>query len=107
MRITRRDLGVAAGAALVAWSATSLAQRSPAPIIGPSAWEWNDLEARRTAVGEVRDVVRGPTATLEELEHLQRVELVARAAQRRDDSGDLSRHQLADRGHAAPNGVIQ
>lgn len=68
MRITRRDLGVAAGAALVAWSATSLAQRPTAPIIGPSTWEWSDLEARKTDVGEVRDVVRGPTATLEELE---------------------------------------
>jgi XRE family transcriptional regulator, regulator of sulfur utilization len=68
MRITRRDLGVAAGAALVAWSATSLAQRPRAAIIGPSTWEWNDLEARKTDVGEVRDVVRGPTATLEELE---------------------------------------
>jgi quercetin dioxygenase-like cupin family protein len=38
------------------------------PIIGASAFDWNSLTAQKTAVGEVRSIVKGPTATLNELE---------------------------------------
>jgi len=68
MLITRRDLGVAGIAAVTVWSATSFAQQQAPPVMGPSVWEWKDLKPRKTAVGEVRVVARGPTATLEELE---------------------------------------
>ena len=38
------------------------------PIIGASAFDWNSFTAQKTAVGEVRSIVKGPTATLDELE---------------------------------------
>ena len=37
-------------------------------MIGPSVWNWASLEARTTDVGTYRQVARGPTATLDELE---------------------------------------
>jgi quercetin dioxygenase-like cupin family protein len=67
MTVTRRDLIVAAGAAAAICSIGALAQ-APRPVIGPSVFEWSALPVHRTDVGELRDVVRGPTATLEELE---------------------------------------
>jgi XRE family transcriptional regulator, regulator of sulfur utilization len=67
MRITLRDLLVALGATLATGSAALLAQPSR-PLIGPSVFEWNALAVKKTDVGELRDVVRGPTATLDELE---------------------------------------
>ena len=67
MRITRRDIAVAAVAAGAAWSAAALAQGTPA-ILGPMVWDWDTLEAKKTDVGELRNVVRQPTATLSELE---------------------------------------
>jgi len=67
MRVTRRDFAVAAIAAGVSLSAAALAQGAPA-ILGPMVWDWNTLEARKTDVGELRNVVRQPTATLSELE---------------------------------------
>ncbi len=45
----------------------AVAQGTPGPI-GPSVWDWNALEARTTDVGVYRHVVRGRTATLDELE---------------------------------------
>ena len=67
MRVTRRDIAVAAIAAGAAWSAAALAQGTP-NILGPTVWDWDTLEAKKTDVGEVRSVVRQPTATLSELE---------------------------------------
>jgi XRE family transcriptional regulator, regulator of sulfur utilization len=37
-------------------------------VIGESVYEWNSLKVQKTAVGETRTIVRGPTATLDELE---------------------------------------
>jgi XRE family transcriptional regulator, regulator of sulfur utilization len=37
-------------------------------VIGPSVYDWTKLEATKTDVGEHRQVLRGPTATLDELE---------------------------------------
>lgn len=65
MRITRRDLCVALAAA--SCSAALLAQGSPARI-GPSVFEWSALPVKKTDTGELREVLRGPTATLAELE---------------------------------------
>jgi uncharacterized cupin superfamily protein len=67
MAITRRDLIIAAGAAVATCSVAVLAQ-PPLPMIGPSVFEYSALPAQKTDVGEIRNVVRGPTATLEELE---------------------------------------
>jgi quercetin dioxygenase-like cupin family protein len=67
MRMTLRDLAVALAASAATLSAALLAQPAR-PLIGPSVFEWNALVARQTDVGELRDVARGPTATLDELE---------------------------------------
>ena len=37
-------------------------------MIGESAWDWNKLVVKKTSVGESRQIVKGPTATLDELE---------------------------------------
>jgi quercetin dioxygenase-like cupin family protein len=67
MRMTRRDLIVAGLAVAATWSAAALAQGNTG-ILGPAVWEWTDLKPRTTDVGALRDVVRMPTATLNELE---------------------------------------
>jgi XRE family transcriptional regulator, regulator of sulfur utilization len=67
MRLTRRDIAVAliAGAATV--SATALARVAP-DVLGPAVFDWNAMTAKKTDVGELRSLVRKPTATLDELE---------------------------------------
>ena len=67
MGITRRDIAVALGALTAGWSVAAVAGSGDS-LLGPSVWEWNALEARPTDVGALRDVVRRPTATLDELE---------------------------------------
>jgi uncharacterized cupin superfamily protein len=67
MAATKRDLIVAAGAVLTTCSIGVLAQ-PPRPVIGPSVFEYSALPVQKTDVGELRNVARGPTATLEELE---------------------------------------
>ncbi len=65
--ITRRDLVVA----LVAISATlcivAVADQK-APIMQSSAFDWNSIPVKQTAVGSTRSFFRAPTATLDELE---------------------------------------
>ena len=64
---SKRDLAIC----LISISATVAAMAAvdaAKPIIGASAFDWNTLKAQPTAVGEVRPVVKGPTATLDELE---------------------------------------
>ena len=65
--ITRRDLVAAAIAATVTFACVSLAD-PPAGVLDSTAWNWSDFVAKKTEVGERRDVVRQPTRTLEELE---------------------------------------
>ena len=66
MRITQRDLAVAAAALLLGWGANALAQRQD--VLGPAVWDWNRLAVQKTDVGALRNLVRQPTATLAELE---------------------------------------
>lgn len=66
MRITQRDLAVAAAAMLLGWGASALAQRQA--VLGPTVWDWNRLAVQKTDVGALRNLVRQPTATLAELE---------------------------------------
>lgn len=67
MAITRRDLMIAAGA-IVATCSVGLLAQAPSAVIGPSVFDYTALPAQKTDVGEIRNVARGPTATLEELE---------------------------------------
>jgi len=66
--ITRRDLVAAAIAAGVTLACVSVAATdSPTPL-DSIAWKWEDMQAKKTDVGELRSVVRHPTRTLDELE---------------------------------------
>jgi quercetin dioxygenase-like cupin family protein len=65
--ITRRDLASAALAAAFTLAAVSFAAGGN-ELLESTAWQWRDLEPRKTDVGERRDVVRQPTRTLDELE---------------------------------------
>ena len=67
MRITRRDITIAAVAVAGGWSLAALAQTAP-QILGPAVWDWTAMEAKKTDVGELRSLIRQPTATLSELE---------------------------------------
>ncbi len=67
MQVTRRDIAVAVIAGAVSLSAAALAQGTP-EVLGPMVWDWDKLEAKNTDVGQLRNVVRQPTATLSELE---------------------------------------
>lgn len=65
--LTRRDLVVAVLA--VGSTCAVLAAASPShTIIRSSTYDWNSFTAKPNAVGEVRTVVDGPTATLKNLE---------------------------------------
>ena len=66
MRVAR-DLAVAGLGAALALSASALANAAP-DILGPTVWDWNTMAAKKTDVGELRSLVRAPTATLDELE---------------------------------------
>lgn len=68
MRITKRDLAVAAIAAGATGGLFALAQTAGPNIIGASTYSWNAMTAHKSAVGETRQVLKGPTATLEQLE---------------------------------------
>lgn len=64
---TKRDLVVA----LLAISGTLgfvSAQQQPATLLPSTAFDWNAVAVRETKVGSSRQVVRSPTATLDELE---------------------------------------
>ena len=58
---------VALGGAFLGCSVMALAQQGGA-ILGPAVFDWNAMTVTKTDVGEVRSVVRQPTATLKELE---------------------------------------
>lgn len=67
MPVTTRDVVIAVVASLAGLSTAVFAQDKPA-LLGPAVWEWKTLGAKTTDVGALRDVVRQPTATLDELE---------------------------------------
>jgi XRE family transcriptional regulator, regulator of sulfur utilization len=67
MGITRRDVAVALGATtLTVTAAAALAQSHDR--LGPAVFDWNSLPVQKTDVGAIRNLVRSPTATLDELE---------------------------------------
>lgn len=65
--ITRRDLVAAAIAATVTLACVSMADDKK-PVLDSTAWKWEDMEVKKTDVGELRSLVREPTRTLDELE---------------------------------------
>ena len=65
--ITRRDLVAALVAAGITMACVSVAQESGG-LLDSTAWKWQDMQVKKTDVGELRSVVRQPTRTLDELE---------------------------------------
>ena len=65
--ITRRDLAAALVASGITLACVSVARDSNG-LLDSTAWTWEDMQARKTDVGERRDVVQQPTRTLGELE---------------------------------------
>jgi quercetin dioxygenase-like cupin family protein len=64
--LTTRDLIVAVLAATATLSAVAAQQATT--VLPSSAFDWNTIAVRDTKVGQSRQVVRSPTATLDELE---------------------------------------
>jgi uncharacterized cupin superfamily protein len=65
--ITKRDIAVAL-ITLAGTAGLGTAALVEGKILGPTVFDWNKMVATKTAVGEVRSLQRGPTATLDELE---------------------------------------
>jgi XRE family transcriptional regulator, regulator of sulfur utilization len=65
--ILRRDLVTALIASSITLACASIAQE-PGKLLDSTAWKWQDMQAKKTDVGELRSVVREPTRTLDELE---------------------------------------
>ncbi len=65
--LTRRDLAICVVSVAVTMASVAIADAAK-PVIGETAWDWNSLVAKKTPVGEVRSIAKGPTATLDELE---------------------------------------
>lgn len=63
--LNTRDLVVAL---LSGTASIALASAVPRAVLPSTAFEWNSVPVRTTEVGSVRQVVRSPTATLDELE---------------------------------------
>ncbi|RYE01993.1 MAG: cupin domain-containing protein [Sphingomonadales bacterium] len=66
MRITRRDMLVAAIAGSCALTAGAVAQSHEK--LGPAVFDWDKMAVKQTDVGAIRNLFRQPTATLDELE---------------------------------------
>jgi XRE family transcriptional regulator, regulator of sulfur utilization len=66
--ITRRDLVVAAVSIFVAFAAMALAESDGKPVMHSSVFNWADLKAVPTKVGELRKVFDAPTPALANFE---------------------------------------
>lgn len=66
--ITRRDLIVAAVSVFIAVAGMALAESGGKPVMHSCVFNWADLKARPTNVGESRAVFDAPTPALAELE---------------------------------------
>lgn len=67
MRITKRDVAVGV-LAIAGTLGARAAMDAASPVIGESIYDWNKMVVKKTPIGETRQVLRGPTATLDELE---------------------------------------
>jgi XRE family transcriptional regulator, regulator of sulfur utilization len=66
MMITRRDVAVVLITISGAYGAAAIAQSRP--LTPSSAFDWAAMSSRETPYGSVRQLLRAPTATLDELE---------------------------------------
>jgi quercetin dioxygenase-like cupin family protein len=64
--ISKRDLSIALIAVVCTLAITAAGQVKT--LIGESIYDWNTLKPQKTEVGEVRSVIKAPTATLDQLE---------------------------------------
>jgi quercetin dioxygenase-like cupin family protein len=67
VKITRRDLVIAA-VSIVATCCAFAAAAPKTPALGWAVYNWNSIPVVKTPVGETRQFVRAPTATLNQLE---------------------------------------
>ena len=65
--VTARDVRVAFTTAVIVVAGMSFAA-AQATVLSSRIFDWNSLKVQETKVGSRRDVVRSPTATLDELE---------------------------------------
>ena len=65
--VTGRDLKVAVATALVVVAGMSF-MTAQTPVLSSRIFDWDSLKVAKTNVGFRRDVVKSPTATLDELE---------------------------------------
>src|SRR5688500_10525003 len=63
--VTARDVKVALVAAVVTLAGAGLMRAQAPPVMGSKIFDWDGLTVAKTKVGERRDVVRAPTATLD------------------------------------------
>jgi quercetin dioxygenase-like cupin family protein len=68
MKITRRDLIVAAIAICATIGFYVMADATKPAVMGSSAFDWNSMPVTKTDTGSVRHVFKAPTATLDQLE---------------------------------------
>lgn len=68
MKLTGRDILIAAASAAITGGAFALAQTATAGLVGASVYSADAMKPSKTSFGEVRQVIKGPTATLEQLE---------------------------------------
>lgn len=69
--LTQRDLKIAVATCvgtLGIVALTAIAADASKPVLGPATFDWNAMTVTKTDVGEVRQLFRQPTATLDELE---------------------------------------
>ena len=67
MRLSMRDAVVATATMLATCALVAVAHTTPAKL-GPAVFDWAKMEVKATDVGAIRNLVRQPTATLDELE---------------------------------------
>jgi quercetin dioxygenase-like cupin family protein len=65
--VTARDLKVAIATAVLVAAAMGYT-RAQTPVLSSRIFDWDSLKVEQTNVGARRDVVKSPTATLDELE---------------------------------------
>jgi uncharacterized cupin superfamily protein len=68
MEITRRNAILGLLAFPTDMKALPAAATDDQHIMGPTVFNWNDMQAKKTATGEVRSLCKSPTATVDQLE---------------------------------------
>lgn len=64
--MTRREMVV--GLLAIGGVTAEVASAETEPILGPTVFHWEDMKPVKTATGEVRQVCKNPTATVDQLE---------------------------------------